>query len=63
MLKCLFSMFALAMVLGVNAQVDWSADQYPQRWISYSRERIEKMLNRRLNGNVAKNVIMFLGDG
>ncbi len=32
-------------------------------WNNYGTERIEKAANRRLNNNVAKNVIVFLGDG
>lgn len=44
-------------------QVDWSADELPGRWYTYSKDRIQQTLKRQLNGNVAKNVIMFLGDG
>ena len=46
-----------------SASKDWSEDQKPSKWNSYSQQRINKMLNRKLNGNVAKNIILFLGDG
>jgi len=42
---------------------DWSEEQYRYKWNEYSKTRINKMLKRRLNGNVAKNVILYLGDG
>lgn len=32
-------------------------------WITQAQERLQQQLTRELNFNVAKNVIMFLGDG
>lgn len=46
-----------------NCDVDWSEDIKPEKWMRYSKDLIEKTLKRKLNGNVAKNVIFFLGDG
>ncbi|RNA02319.1 alkaline tissue-nonspecific isozyme [Brachionus plicatilis] len=46
-----------------NCNVDWSGDIKREKWMDYSRELIEKFLNRKINGNVAKNVVFFLGDG
>jgi alkaline phosphatase len=42
---------------------DWSNDVYAERWYDDARKNIEHILNRRLNGGLAKNIIMFLGDG
>ena len=42
---------------------DWSLDEHPQKWNDYSKEKIDQMLKRKLNGNLAKNSILFLGDG
>ena len=50
-------------ILLTNGSKDWSEDMYPLKWNDYSRNKIEHMLNRHLNGNVAKNLILFLGDG
>ena len=50
-------------VFVVRCQVDWSADEDPEKWRSYSKNRLQQSLNRKLNGNLAKNLIMFLGDG
>lgn len=54
----------LSVVVAVaNAQSDWSADMDRKRWYDYSKKKLDESLKRRLNGNLAKNVIMFLGDG
>lgn len=42
---------------------DWSKDEKRERWNKYSSDKIDEILKRDLNGNVAKNVILFLGDG
>jgi alkaline phosphatase len=42
---------------------DWSNDVYAERWYDDARKNIEHILNRRLNGGLARNIIMFLGDG
>ena len=34
-----------------------------KKWTDYNNNRIDKILKRKLNGNVAKNMILFLGDG
>ncbi len=54
---------ALVLAAVVSADTDWTADMNPERWRTYSRDLIQLSLKRRLNGNVAKNLIMFLGDG
>ena len=42
---------------------DWSADQDPEKWNQAARNAIDSLLNRKQNKNIAKNLIMFLGDG
>jgi hypothetical protein len=42
----------------------WPDDEETSpKWFKYSKDRLDKILNRRLNGNVAKNIIFFIGDG
>lgn len=61
----LFPLFLYCLVLAnlCDASLDWSADTKPGRWNKYAIDKINKMLKRKLNKNVAKNVILFLGDG
>ena len=53
----------LTLISYINTIKDWSADELPIRWNNEASQRINEILNRRLNGNIAKNVILFLGDG
>ena len=57
----LFTIFSVISI--VFCAADWSEDMNPQKWMKYSKDRIDKILNRKVNGNVAKNVVFFLGDG
>lgn len=60
----LFRLFlTLAIVYLIESAADWSNDEYSDKWNTYSRLRLQHSLNRKLNGNVAKNIIFFLGDG
>jgi alkaline phosphatase len=61
-------MFLLSMVLliltFVNAgRIDWSVEKNASFWNEQARVVIEEMLQRQENLRMAKNVIMFLGDG
>lgn len=47
----------------VTCSHDWSADQNPNKWNTYARETIESLLKTKLNRNIAKNLILFIGDG
>lgn len=38
-------------------------EENPEFWRSRAQESLQSVLDRRLNYNVAKNVILFLGDG
>lgn len=56
--------FVIWCMLGiVSSKVDFSEDESPLKWYKYAEERLDRMLNRKLNTNKAKNVILFLGDG
>ncbi|RNA41849.1 alkaline tissue-nonspecific isozyme [Brachionus plicatilis] len=58
---CLYGIILLPIL--VNCSKDWSSDVQPQKWNKIAKEKIDQILNRKLNGNIAKNVILFLGDG
>jgi alkaline phosphatase len=48
----------------VNAgRIDWSIEKEGSFWNEQARLSIEEVLQRRENTRIAKNVIMFLGDG
>jgi len=41
----------------VRSEKDWSGDKVPQKWLDDGQKNIERILNRKLNGNLAKNVM------
>jgi alkaline phosphatase len=48
----------------VNAgRTDWSVEENPSFWNEQARLSIEEIVQRRENTRIAKNVIIFLGDG
>lgn len=49
--------------LSIICVKDWTSDLNSNKWNTYSKNKLDNMLNRHLNGNVAKNIILFLGDG
>jgi beta-lactamase class D len=46
-----------------NGTQNWTHDQNADKWIKYSKEKLNQTLNREFNSKKAKNIIMFLGDG
>lgn len=44
-------------------RVDWTIEKDAQFWKNQGRLSIEEALKRRENTRIAKNVIIFLGDG
>ena len=59
----LSSYFILFSICQVHGQ-EWSMDDANRdTWNNLAIDRINSMLNRKLNGNIAKNIILFLGDG
>jgi alkaline phosphatase len=55
--------FLLYLVATVNAYVDWTADMNVEKWNKQAKDTIDSMLRNRQNRNIAKNIILFLGDG
>lgn len=61
-----FILFSLMILLndGVEAgRIDWTIEKNASFWRQSGRASIAEALKRRENTNLAKNVIMFLGDG
>jgi alkaline phosphatase len=57
-------LFVLIIERFVNAgRIDWSIEKEASFWNEQARISIEEMLQRHENTRIAKNVIMFLGDG
>jgi alkaline phosphatase len=44
-------------------RTEWSVERNPAFWRDQARSSIDEQLKRRDNTKVAKNVIIFLGDG
>jgi alkaline phosphatase len=42
---------------------DFANDLNPQKWNEQAKNTIESILNSKLNQNIAKNLVIFLGDG
>lgn len=47
----------------ISCSKDWTEEMFPYKWNEYSKQRLSMMLNRKFNGNVAKNLVLYLGDG
>ena len=41
----------------VESGKDWSADKVPKKWLDDGKINIERILDRKFNGNIAKNVM------
>ena len=54
---------ALLLPAVVWGTVDWSQDENPERWNEQAKRTIDTILGLKNNMNIAKNVILFLGDG
>ncbi len=53
----------LVVLQTISCSKDWTEEMFPYKWNEYSKQRLNMMLNRNLNGNVAKNLVLYLGDG
>lgn len=40
---------------------DWVEDQNPKKWNDNAINKINEVLGKKINSNIAKNVILFLG--
>jgi hypothetical protein len=48
-------------ILAVHYEWNRNADKSQEKWINNARQNIHRLLHRKPNGNVAKNIILFLG--
>ena len=53
----------LLLLSSASAFQDWSADICAKKWNDYAFNKLTEQLNKKINTNIAKNVILFLGDG
>ncbi len=53
----------LTLICCVLCSKDWSTDMDPDRWNKYGKDTIESILKMEHNRNIAKNLIMMIGDG
>jgi len=68
---CIFSGLMLSIICLIclihnyaeSGRVDWSIEKNAQFWKEQARISIKEALQKRENTRIAKNVIMFLGDG
>jgi len=63
MFKVRFLLLFFAVLFVVSCSKDWSADEKPDKWINYSKDKLDQILNRKINGQIAKNILIYLGDG
>lgn len=60
----LVNLFILLFINSINGgRKDWSIEKNAEFWRELGRQSIEDALKRRENTRIAKNVIIFLGDG
>jgi hypothetical protein len=64
-MKNSFSVFGIGLVCLVChlSCFDWSQDVHPEKWNKYAKAKLDEILNRNINLNIAKNIILFIGDG
>ena len=64
-MKTLFlvSILLLSFKLFECTYQSWAEDKKQSKWKMYAVDKINEVLAKQLNRNVAKNVILFLGDG
>lgn len=63
-IKALLLLISLFAVIHSTIIYDWKKiDRNPQKWINNAHQTIDTILNRKRNLNLAKNLILFLGDG
>lgn len=64
MYKILKFTFYIFVILNEVLAYEWpTIDRSPEKWINNAKNNINLMLSRQQNGNIAKNIILFLGDG
>jgi hypothetical protein len=63
-MKYAFAILIWLIICGsLESSKDWTQDIQRERWNKEAIQNINRVLNKKLNGNIAKNIILFLGDG
>ncbi|CAF1532109.1 unnamed protein product [Adineta ricciae] len=62
-LQILFNLILVSKYFVFAGRTDWSVEKSASFWNEQARLSIEELLQRRDNTRLAKNVILFLGDG
>ncbi|XP_070826759.1 alkaline phosphatase, tissue-nonspecific isozyme [Chaetodon trifascialis] len=57
------TVFALFLLLAFGSSSAKVEEENPQFWRSQAQKTLQSVLDRKLNTNVAKNILFFLGDG
>lgn len=64
MTKIILLLFLISLVIiSIKCDKDWSDDMKPEKWNKNGKDNIDRILNRKLNTKVAKNILFYLGDG
>ena len=59
----IFFFILLNLFFKINTSKDWSEDQLADKWNLLAKDTLDNILNRKINKNIAKNLILFIGDG
>ncbi|XP_069003368.1 alkaline phosphatase, tissue-nonspecific isozyme [Embiotoca jacksoni] len=54
---------ALCLLVALGSSIAKVEEENPEFWRSQARKSLQSVLDRKLNTNVAKNILFFLGDG
>lgn len=64
MTKIILLLFLISLVIiSIKCDKDWSDDMKPEKWNKNGKDNIDRILKRKLNTKVAKNILFYLGDG
>lgn len=64
MTKIILLLFLISpVIISIKCDKDWSDDMKPEKWNKNGKDNIDRILNRKLNTKVAKNILFYLGDG
>jgi alkaline phosphatase len=63
LLVCIYYVLCINSHSVRRRSADWSIDMEAETWNTRARDDIDKRLKQKHNHNIAKNVILYLGDG
>jgi alkaline phosphatase len=58
-----FLLLAAVHSLPSSSRHDWSDDISREKWFKYGKKRLESIISEQQINTVAKNIILFVGDG